>query len=146
LAAFLFRPGCPIALLAALLPSAATSIMASPVMAQSGSSSSAILSAEETRLCICLDDEITRIRGTAEAEYKRLDALIEQARPNVDPYDQAEVDAFKRLYQRREELRRQMQQSGLSRLARKYNDQCAHRKMLKMNVDAVRANPQCPAL
>jgi hypothetical protein len=102
--------------------------------------------------CVCLGDAIAKARGgldapdPLQAEFNRLDALVNQARPNVDPYDQAEVDSFRRLYDRREELRRQLQTRGINAIVMQYNAQCANKKMLKVNVDAARANPQCPQL
>jgi hypothetical protein len=145
----------PLALVGALLLlSAAGAVAALPAAAQTDTSSAALLTPEQTRICVCLSDAIARARGgldapdPLEAEYNRLDALVNQARPNVDPYDQAEVDSFRRLYERREELRRELQTQGggVNGLAMQYNAQCANKKMLKLNVDAARANPQCPQL
>ncbi|HET6222066.1 MAG TPA: hypothetical protein VFE11_07865 [Dongiaceae bacterium] len=142
----------PLYLVGALLLSAAGAVAALPAMAQTDTSSNVWLTPEQTMVCVCLGDAIARARGgldapdPLEAEYNRLDALVNQARPNVDPYDQAEVDSFRRLYERHEELRRQLQTQGggVNGLAMQYNAQCANKKMLKLNVDAARANPQCP--
>jgi hypothetical protein len=110
-----------------------------------------LLSFEETRLCVCLENEIAALRAkqgaSLEAEYKRVDDLVAKARPSVDVYDRAEVESFERLYARREELRQQLQaqRSATGGLIAQYNASCADQRMLKVNVDAVRANPaQCP--
>jgi hypothetical protein len=110
-----------------------------------------LLSFEETRLCVCLEDEIAALRAkqdaSLEAEYKRVDDLVDKARLSVDVYDRAEVESFERLYARREELRQQLQaqRSATGGLIAQYNASCADQRMLKVNVDAVRANPaQCP--
>jgi hypothetical protein len=76
---------------------------------------------------------------------------VTRARASVDVYDRAEVESFGRLYARREALRQQLQavrgplQAQLARIAADYNASCANQRMLKTNVDAVRADPaQCP--
>jgi hypothetical protein len=110
-----------------------------------------ILSPEETRQCICMSDRIDAVRAETdplEQEFKRLDDLVERARPDVNIDDPAEVDSFRRLYGRREALRQQLQaqrNSELSGVISRYNQQCANQRMLKLNVDAVRADPNaCP--
>ncbi len=122
----------------------------------------AFLSPEETRQCVCMEDEVNSMqakldesrqtRDAMAAEIARLDGLLEQAREAIDVNDQAEVDSFRRMHNRREELRLQMNQANqpynqvlwrYNRIAEAYNAQCANRKMFKVNVDAARANPQC---
>ena len=82
-----------------------------------------------------------------EQEFKRVDELVTKSRPFIDTSDQAEVDSFRRLYNRREALRQQLQaQRGsitgvLSGMISTYNAQCANARMFKVNVDAVRADP-----
>jgi Spy/CpxP family protein refolding chaperone len=123
-----------------------------PAIAQSGTSSSALLSAEETRRCICLEDQITRIRGDAtrvrslEDEFNQLTAQLDQLRASMDVSDQAQVDNFRQIHERREDVRHQLQApgSGLNALVAQWNANCADRTMLELNVDAARANPQCP--
>jgi hypothetical protein len=135
--------------IAALLTCSA-SVAAVPADAQS-TTKGRLLSFEETRLCVCLEDEIAALRAkqdaSLEAEYKRVDDLVAKARLSVDVYDRAEVESFERLYARREELRQQLQaqRSATGGLIAQYNASCADQRMLKVNVDAVRANPaQCP--
>ena len=106
-----------------------------------------ILSPEETRECVCMSDQIEATRSQLdplEQEFKRLDELVERARPDVNTEDPAEVDSFRRLYGRREALRQQLQaqrNSQLGGVIGRYNQQCANQRMLKLNVDAVRADP-----
>ena len=121
-----------------------------PALAQS-QSKGRLLSPEETRLCVCLEDAIAALQTkqdpSLEAEFKRVDDLVNKARTSVDVNDRAEVESFERLYARREALRQQLQaQHGPANgLIARYNANCADTRMLKVNVDAVRANPaQCP--
>ena len=112
-----------------------------------------LLSPEETRQCICAEVEIEQLRAQMadsdplQQEFERLDKIVANARPNIDTTDAAEVDSFRRLYNRREALRLQLQaqrgpyQSQINGLATAYNAQCANARMLKVNVDAVNADP-----
>jgi hypothetical protein len=112
-----------------------------------------LLSPEETRQCICEEAEIEGLRAKMaesdplQQEFDRLDKIVENARPNIDTTDAAEVDSFRRLYNRREELRLQLQAqrgpylSQLNGMAAAYNARCASARMLKVNVDAVNADP-----
>jgi uncharacterized protein YdcH (DUF465 family) len=112
-----------------------------------------LLSPEETRQCICQEAEIEQLRAKMaesdplQQEFDRLDRIVENARPNIDTTDSAEVDSFRRLYNRREALRLQLQAargpsvSQLNGMAATYNAQCASARMLKVNVDAVQADP-----
>lgn len=109
------------------------------------------LSPDETRQCVCMQDRIDELQNgqqpvdALEAEYKRLDDLVNKARPNVDVNDQDEVDSFRRMFNRREALRLQLQaeqgRSELRGLIIRYNALCAGHRMFKINVDAVRADP-----
>lgn len=116
-----------------------------------------LLSPEETRQCICQEAEIESLRAKMaesdplQQEFDRLDKIVENARPNVDTTDPAEVDSFRRLYDRREALRLQLQarrgpyKSRINGIASSYNQNCANARMLKVNVDAVNADPNaCP--
>jgi len=117
-----------------------------------------ILSPEETRQCICAQAEIEQLQAKVaesdpiQQEYDRLDKIIENARPNIDTSDPAEVDSFRRLYNRREELRLLLQarrgpyNAQLGGLVTTYNAQCANARMLKINVDAVTADPNACAV
>ena len=84
-------------------------------------------------------------------EFDRLDKIVENARPNIDTTDAAEVDSFRRLYNRREDLRLQLEvQRGpyiaeLNGKAANYNAHCANARMLKVNVDAINADPNACA-
>ncbi len=112
-----------------------------------------LLSPEETRQCICAEAEIEQLRARMaesdplQQEFDRLDKIIANARPNIDTTDAAEVDSFRRLYNRREALRLQLQAergpyaSQLNGIVAAYNAQCASAQMLKINVDAVKADP-----
>jgi len=112
-----------------------------------------LLSPEETRQCICEEAEIEQLRARMaesdplQQEFDRLDKIIANARPNIDTTDAAEVDSFRRLYNRREALRLQLQAergpyaSQLNGIVAAYNAQCASARMLKINVDAVNADP-----
>ena len=116
-----------------------------------------LLSPEETRQCICAEATIEQLRAKmaesdpVQQEFDRLDKIVENARPNIDTTDAAEVDSFRRLYNRREALRLQLQarrgpyMSELNGLATTYNARCANARMLKINVDAVNADPNACA-
>ena len=128
------------------------------------STSNEYLSPEQTRVCICMEDELQSMQGEMDEakqareqvaeEFARLDALVEQARATIDVNDQAETDSFRRMFYRREELRQELNRVSqpydraagrYNRIAQTYNAQCANRTMFKVNVDAARANPQCEA-
>ena len=112
-----------------------------------------LLSPEETRQCICEETDIDALRAKMaesdplQQEFERLDKIVENARSNIDTTDAAEVDSFRRLYNRRETLRLQLQAergpllSQLNGMVATYNAQCANARMLKVNVDAVQADP-----
>lgn len=116
-----------------------------------------LLSPEQTRKCLCAQAEIEQLQAKVaesdpiQQEYDRLDKIVENARPNIDTSDPAEVDSFRRMYNRREALRLQLQaQRGpynaqLGGLVTSYNNQCAGARMLKVNVDAVNADPNACA-
>jgi hypothetical protein len=143
------RPA-PAYFFAALLLPVGLAIAAWPAAAQSNTSS-APLSAEETRQCICLDAAITRIRGNADRvqaldnEYNQLTAQLDQLRTTMDVYDKAQVDNFRQIYDQRTAVRQELQVpgSGLKGLINRHNAMCAGRAMFAMNVEAARA--QCPA-
>lgn len=106
-----------------------------------------ILTPEETRQCVCMGDEIESARvqlEPLEQEFERLNQLVENARPHVDTRDRAEVESFRNIYLRREALRQQLQDERralIGDIIGPYNAQCANQIMMKMNVDAVRADP-----
>jgi hypothetical protein len=101
-----------------------------------------ILSPEETRHCVCLEDQIGAVRARTdpiEQEFDRLDELVENARPNVNVDDPAEVDSFRRIHARREALRQQLQaERGSQWFASisQYNRDCANQRMLRPNPNA----------
>jgi hypothetical protein len=110
-----------------------------------------ILSPEETRQCVCMEDEIAAIRARTdpiEQEFDRLGELLENARVGINVDDQAEVDSFRRIHARREALRQELHTERGSQwlgMISHYNRDCANQRMLRLNVDAVRANPNaCP--
>jgi hypothetical protein len=130
----------------------AAALVAILLLATSGavaqdSNSRRILTPEETRDCVCMGDQIEAARvqlDPLEQEFKRLDELVARARPSVNTEDPAEVDSFRRLYGRREALRQQVQaerNSQVGSIINRYNQQCANQRMLKLNVDAARADP-----
>jgi vacuolar-type H+-ATPase subunit I/STV1 len=128
----------------------AGSLVATPMAAAQDTNVRLLLSLEDTRRCICADAEIEQLRAEAQSdplqqEFDRLDKIVENARPNVDTTDEAEVDSFRRLYNQREELRLQLNArpyiSRLNSIVGAYNAQCASASMLKVNVDAVNADP-----
>lgn len=135
---------------------AAVAVGASGVLAQE-SGGGRFLSPEETRQCLCMEEEIDTLRAgrlpteELEAEYKRVDELVARARPTVNTDDQAEVDSFRRMFARREALRLRLQAmrgDGYSRLngaVSRYNALCANNRMFKINVEAVRADPKACA-
>jgi hypothetical protein len=112
-----------------------------------------LLSPEETRQCICEEAAIEQLQARMgesdplQQEFNRLDKIVENSRPNIDTTDPAEVDSFRRLYNRREALRLQLAtQRGpylaqLNGMVASYNARCASARMLKVNVDAVNADP-----
>ena len=129
------------------------SLPVSPVAEAQDTNIRRILSPEETRQCICEEAAIEQLRATMnesdpiQQEFDRLDKIVENARPNIDTTDAAEVDSFRRLYNRREALRLQLEtQRGpyiaeLNGKVTNYNAHCANARMLKVNVDAVNADP-----
>jgi flagellar motility protein MotE (MotC chaperone) len=129
----------------------AVSLLAASGAAAQDSGVRRILSPEETRECVCMSDQIEAARGQLdplEQEFKRVDELVERARATVNTDDTAEVDSFRRLYGRREALRQQLnaeRNSQLGGVITRYNQQCANQRMLKLNVDAVRADPNACA-
>jgi uncharacterized protein YdcH (DUF465 family) len=140
--------------IAALLAAAvAGSFVATPGADAQDTNVRRLLSPEETRQCICAEAEIEQLRAKMaesdplQQEFDRLDQIVQNARPNIDTTDEAEVDSFRRLYNRREELRLQLnaQRGGytsqLNGIVGAYNAQCASARMLKVNVDAVNADP-----
>lgn len=128
-------------------------LVAAPMAQAQDTNIRRLLSPEETRQCICAQAEVEQLQAKVaesdpiQQEYDRLDKIVENARPNIDTSDPAEVDSFRRLYDRREELRLQLQarrgpyNAQILGLVNAYNAQCANARMLKINVDAVTANP-----
>ena len=131
----------------------AGALVATPMAQAQDTNIRRLLSPEETRQCICAEAEIEQLRAQMvqfdplQQEFDRLDKIVENARPNVDTTDEAEVDSFRRLYNRREDLRLQLNTqrspyvSRLNNIVGAYNVQCANARMLKVNVDAVNADP-----
>jgi len=129
------------------------SLPVSPVAEAQDTNIRRLLSPEETRQCICQEAAIEQLRATLtesdplQQEFDRLDKIVENARPNIDTTDADEVDSFRRLYNRREALRLQLEAergphiSELNGMATNYNAHCANARMLKVNVDAVNADP-----
>ena len=129
------------------------SLAATPMAKAQDTNVRRLLSPEETRQCLCAEAEIEQLRAQMaqsdplQQEFDRLDKIVENARPSVDTTDEAEVDSFRRLYNRREELRLQLNaqrgpyMSRLNGIVGAYNAQCASARMLKVNVDAVNADP-----
>jgi hypothetical protein len=142
-----------LALAAGTLAAIIGSLLAMPVAHAQDTNVRRLLSPEETRQCICAEAEIEQLRANMaesdplQQEFNRLDKIVENARPNIDTSDAAEVDSFRRLYNRREQLRLQLQAqrgpylSRMNGLIGAYNAQCASARMLKVNVDAVNADP-----
>jgi hypothetical protein len=112
-----------------------------------------LLSPEETRQCICAEAAAEQLHAKMDEsnplqqEFDRLDKIVENARPNIDTSDPAEVDSFRRLYNKREALRLQLATergpyiAQLNGIVASYNALCASARMLKVNVDAVNADP-----
>jgi hypothetical protein len=133
------------------------SLPVSPVAEAQDTNIRRLLSPEETRQCICQEAAVEQLRAKLtesdplQQEFDRLDKIVENARPNIDTTDAAEVDSFRRLYNRREALRLQLEAergphiSELNGLATNYNAHCANARMLKVNVDAVNADPNACA-
>jgi hypothetical protein len=98
-----------------------------------------------------MEDQIAAIRARTdpiEQEFDRLGELLENARAGINVDDQAEVDSFRRIHARREALRQQLHTERGSQwlgMISHYNRDCANQRMLRLNVDSVRANPNaCP--
>jgi hypothetical protein len=116
-----------------------------------------LLSPEETRQCLCEEAAIEQLHAKMDEsnplqqEFDRLDKIVENSRPNIDTTDPAEVDSFRRLYNRREALRLQLSTergpyiAQLNGMVGSYNARCANARMLKVNVDAVNADPNACA-
>jgi hypothetical protein len=141
---------------AALALAAGWSAAGLPLKAQD--STSRILNAEETMSCICWEDELALIEsdlngpdlGAKRAEFNRVDELLRQAHANLDTSDKAEVESVQRISERRALLKQEVEavafplQRRRIALVSQYNALCTGRRMLAMNVEAARANPQCP--
>jgi hypothetical protein len=144
--------------LAALTAAAALGAVTAPALAQDNTPAG-YLSAEETMSCICWEEEMAQVDadlngpeiGALHNEYNRVDELLRQAHANLDTADKAEVESVQRISERWTQLKQQLDQARFPLLRRKvalttnYNNLCAGRRMFAMNVDAARANPQCPA-
>lgn len=144
--------------LAAFTAAAALAAVSAPALAQD-STPAGYLNAEETMSCICWEDELAQVDAelngveitALQNEYNRVDGLLRQAHANLDTSDQAEVESAQRISERWTQLKQQLNQVQFPLMRRKvavstnYNNLCAGRRMFAMNVDAARANPQCPA-
>lgn len=137
---------------------AALTVQAPPVLAQD--STGGYLNAQDTMSCICWEDEMvlvdTELNGpeisAVRDEFNRVDELLRQAHANLDTNDKAEVESVQRISDHRTQLKEQLDAAEFPLLRKKvaitteYNKICSGKKMLLMNVDAARNNPQCPAL
>lgn len=142
----------------AALGVAAMSAASLPVRAQD--STGGYLNAQDTMSCVCWDDALVQTDaelngpeiGALRDEFNRVDELLRTAHANLDTSDQAEVDSVARISERHTMLKQQLDQAEFPLLRRKaalateFNRVCAGKKMLVMNVDAARTNPQCPAM
>ena len=142
----------------AALGVAAMSASSLPVKAQD--STGGYLNAQDTMSCVCWDDALVQTDaelngpeiGALRDEFNRVDELLRTAHANLDTSDQAEVDSVARISERHTMLKQQLDQAEFPLLRRKaalateFNRICAGKKMLVMNVDAARTNPQCPAM
>jgi hypothetical protein len=134
--------------------------LAAPLPAGAQDSTGGYLNAQDTMSCICWEDSLVQTDaelngpeiGALRDEYNRVDELLRTAHANLDTTDQAEVDSVARISERHTQLKQQLDQAEFPLLRRKtalvteYNSICAGKKMLVMNVDAARTNPQCPAM
>jgi hypothetical protein len=139
---------------------ALTAMSATPLTATAQDSTGGYLNAQDTMSCICWEDALVQTDaelngpeiGDLRDEFNRVDELLRTAHANLDTSDQAEVDSVARISERHTVLKQQLDQAEFPLLRRKaalateYNRICAGKKMLVMNVDAARTNPQCPAL
>ncbi len=135
-------------------------IAAAPLAARAQDSTGGYLNAQDTMSCVCWDDALVQTDAELNGpdisalrdEYNRVDELLRTAHANLDTSDQAEVDSVARISERHTMLKQQLDQAEFPLLRRKtalateYNRICAGKKMLVMNVDAARNNPQCPAM
>jgi len=143
-----------------LAAAALAAIAAAPLTVTAQDSTGGYLNAQDTMSCICWEDSLVQTDaelngpevGALRDEFNRVDELLRTAHANLDTTDQAEVDSVARISERHTMLKEQLDQAEFPLLRRKaalateYNRICAGRKMLVMNVDAARTNPQCPAM
>ena len=148
------------ALRLALAAAALAAMSAAPLTAKAQDSTGGYLNAQDTMSCVCWDDALVQTDAELKCpdisalrdEYNRVDELLRTAHANLDTNDQAEVDSVARISERHTMLKEQLDQAEFPLLRRKaalateYNRICAGKKMLVMNVDAARTNPQCPAM
>jgi len=148
------------ALRLALAAAALAALAAAPLPAMAQDSTGSYLNAQDTMSCICWEDALVQTDaelngpeiGDLRDEFNRVDELLRTAHANLDTSDQAEVDSVARISERHTVLKQQLDQAEFPLLRRKaalateYNRICAGKKMLVMNVDAARTNPQCPAM
>ncbi|MFM9845291.1 MAG: hypothetical protein ACKVOI_20185 [Dongiaceae bacterium] len=139
---------------------ALTAMSAAPLATKAQDGTGGFLNAQDTMSCICWDDALVQTNADLNGpditalrdEYNRVGDLLRTAHANLDTSDQAEVDSVARISERHTMLKQQLDQAEFPLLRRKaalateYNRICASKKMLIMNVDAARANPQCPAM
>lgn len=139
---------------------ALTAMSAAPLATKAQDGTGGFLNAQDTMSCICWDDALVQTNADLNGpditalrdEYNRVGDLLRTAHANLDTSDQAEVDSVARISERHTMLKQQLDQAEFPLLRRKaalateYNRICAGKKMLIMNVDAARANPQCPAM
>jgi hypothetical protein len=142
------------------LAAAALAALAFAPAAGAQDSTGGYLNAQDTMSCICWEDALVQTDadlngpeiGALRDEFNRVDELLRTAHANLDTTDQAEVDSVARISERHTQLKQQLDQAEFPLLRRKaalateYNRICAGNKMLVMNVDAARTNPQCPAM
>jgi hypothetical protein len=139
---------------------ALAAISAAPLTAAAQDSTGGYLNAQDTMSCVCWEDALVQTDaelngpevGALRDEFNRVDELLRTAHANLDTSDQAEVDSVARISERHTMLKQQLDQAEFPLLRRKaalateFNRVCAGKKMLVMNVDAARTNPQCPAM
>jgi hypothetical protein len=141
----------------------AAALLAGPLLA-SGALAQAI-PVEQVRDCLCreqqvksLREEVAEKRAAYDAAHSRLEALqrdIDNTRRTMDPNDNIQVQLLVEQIQQRDLLRTQIQQNEypalqdplgrLNAAVNEYNQLCAGRPMRKIDIEAARANLQCPA-
>jgi uncharacterized protein YukE len=119
---------------------------------------------DEVRACLCREQAVTTLNGEVQAQsrayeekrqsFETLDKQVQTSRPQVNVNNQADVDAFKRLLERRDEAADVLAGPATRSYAEAvqhynqavsdYNSTCAGRAFDPDQLAAQKRNLSCP--